>query len=301
MNANIHRGVHLLSEGGHRTLRSRPEPDRRFHRCCRTRGGRLHGRGHGVAQHGRLCLGRTLRAGGRQHRGQRDGAPLEHRAVAVAGPAQREPRYACCPSTTTAVCGRSVCRRSWTPARGRSPSRRRPIRSVRGPTCGPWSRRRTLSVRWSRSMAVRVSCTAGRMSGRWGATSTPSRATKALRSDGNRRAVRPPGAARGDAALSGRRRHGRSRDLRGDDLRPRAAQVRGRHGQLRGGHRAGARRGVPAGIRSGGDRGARNGAAAPRHGTPLGHRRAPDLRDDRRQVRDRLVQRRGGCIPTIWA
>ena len=51
---------------------------------------------------------------------------------------------------------------------------------------------------------------------------------QALRSDGNRRAVRPPGAARGDAALSGRRRHGRSRDLCGDDLRPRAAQVRGR-------------------------------------------------------------------------
>ena len=41
-------------------------------------------------------------------------------------------------------------------------------------------------------------------------------------------------------------------------------------------------------------RGPRGGAAAPRHGAPLGHRGAAHLRHDGRQVRPRLVQRRGG-------
>ena len=48
---------------------------------------------------------------------------------------------------------------------------------ARGPTCGRWSQRRMPSEPLSLSTAVRAWFTAGSMSGRWTATSTPSRAT----------------------------------------------------------------------------------------------------------------------------
>ena len=54
-----------------------------------------------------------------------------------------------------------------------------------------------------------------------------------VRPVGSRRALRQGGAARGDAALAGRRRHDRFRDLREDDLQRAALQVRGGDAQHR--------------------------------------------------------------------
>ena len=92
-------------------------------------------------------------------------------------PNARGPKSACCRSTRRERCARTSCRRSWTNVRAWWPSRRRPTRSARGPTCGRWSKRRMPSGPLSLSTAVRAWFTAGSMSGRWTATSTPSRAT----------------------------------------------------------------------------------------------------------------------------
>ena len=92
-------------------------------------------------------------------------------------PNAKGPKSACCRSTRRERCARTSCRRSWTNVRAWWPSRRRPTRSARGPTCGRWSQRRMPSGPLSLSTAVRAWFTAGSMSGRWTATSTPSRAT----------------------------------------------------------------------------------------------------------------------------
>ena len=54
-----------------------------------------------------------------------------------------------------------------------------------------------------------------------------------VRPDRHRRPLRPPRAARGDAAVSRRRRHDRVGDLREDDLQRRALQVRSGHAEHR--------------------------------------------------------------------
>jgi cysteine desulfurase/selenocysteine lyase len=60
---------------------------------------------------------------------------------------------------------------------------------------------------------------------------------QALRPDGHRRSVRAAGAARGDAAVPGRRGHDRFGHVREDDLRGAAEQVRGGHAAHRGSRR----------------------------------------------------------------
>ena len=65
---------------------------------------------------------------------------------------------------------------------------------------------------------------------------------QAVRPDRHRRALRQDGAARGDAAVHGRRRHDQLGDLREDDLERAAVQVRGGHAEHRRRDRAAARR-----------------------------------------------------------
>ena len=80
--------------------------------------------------------------------------------------------------------------------------------------------------------------------------------------DRDRRALRQGAAARGDAALQGRRRHDPVGDVREDDLQPHPAQVRGRYAADRRGDRAGRGDGVRERDRPRRDRRAR--ARAPR-------------------------------------
>ena len=83
-----------------------------------------------------------------------------------------------------------------------------------------------------------------------------------VRPDRHRRPLRPRRAARGDAAVQGRRRHDPHGDVREDDLQHDPAQVRGRHAADRRGDRP--RRGgrLPVGDRHAGDRGPRARVAA---------------------------------------
>ena len=80
---------------------------------------------------------------------------------------------------------------------------------------------------------------------------------KMVRPDRHRRAVGPPGAAGGPAAVPRRRRDDRDRVDALVDLRPRAAQVRGGHAPDRPGRRPRRGRGLPLRDRHGQDRRAR--------------------------------------------
>ena len=81
-----------------------------------------------------------------------------------------------------------------------------------------------------------------------------------LRADRHRRALRQGEAARGDAALQGRRRHDPVGHVREDHLQPHPAQVRGRHAADRRGDRT------------------RRGDGVHDRGRPRGNRRARALR-----------------------
>ena len=103
-----------------------------------------------------------------------------------------------------------------------------------------------------------------------------------VRPDRGRRALGPPGAARGDVAVQLRRLDDPVGQGRGDALERAAVQVRGRHAGDRGGLRARDRDRLPRGGRARGDRGARArarrlraGAAgrAPVRHRPTAHRR----------------------------
>ena len=82
--------------GGYRDVRGCPGSYRRVHRCGSPGGGRFHGRSYCVAQYGGVCMVRTFSPGGRQYRGQRDGAPFQYRSLAACRRAQgcRNPRAA---------------------------------------------------------------------------------------------------------------------------------------------------------------------------------------------------------------
>ena len=120
-----------------------------------------------------------------------------------------------------------------------------------------------------------------------------------LRADGNRRAVRQARTAGTDAAVHGRRRHGRHGDVREDHLCPRAAEIRGRNGQFRGRHRTGRSGEVHAAVRPCGDRSPRGDAAAPRHGAAggIGGLRIYGTAPGKCAILSFNVE---GCIPTIW-
>ena len=98
-NANIHRGGSFSFGGGYRDVRGCPGSYRRVHRCGSPGGGRFHGRSYCVAQYGGVCMVRTFSPGGRQYRGQRDGAPFQYRSLAACRRAQGVPKSACCLST----------------------------------------------------------------------------------------------------------------------------------------------------------------------------------------------------------
>jgi hypothetical protein len=88
---------------------------------------------------------------------------------------------------------------------------------------------------------------------------------QALRAVRDRGAVGPRGAARGDAAVAGRRRDDRVGELREDHLREDPAQVRGGDAAHRRRRRARHRGGVPGGGRRGARRRPRGRAARLRH------------------------------------
>ena len=89
-----------------------------------------------------------------------------------------------------------------------------------------------------------------------------------LRPDRHRRALRAGSGARGDAAVPRRRRHDSHGDVRGQHLERPAVQVRGRHAEHRRRDRPGRAIDYVQGVGFDADRGARGGAARE------GHRRA---------------------------
>ena len=113
-----------------------------------------------------------------------------------------------------------------------------------------------------------------------------------VRPDRGRRALGPPGAARGDVAVQLRRLDDPVGQGRGHALERAAVQVRGRHAGDRGGLRARDRDRLPRGGRAGGDRGARARArrlcAGAAGRAPVRHRLRPSARPPRRA---RLLQR----------
>ncbi len=88
---------------------------------------------------------------------------------------------------------------------------------------------------WSTARRPRRTCRS--TSGRSTATSTPSRATRSTARPGIGVLYGKARAARGDAAVPGRRRHDPLGHLREDDLQRAALQVRGRHAEHRRRHR----------------------------------------------------------------
>lgn len=89
LNANIHRGVHYLSEEATTLYEASRERIPRLYRGGGEGRGDFHGRRDGFAQYGGLCVGREIRPCGRQHRRQRNGTPLQYRSVADAVRTQR--------------------------------------------------------------------------------------------------------------------------------------------------------------------------------------------------------------------
>ena len=99
-NANIHRGgSFFLSEEATEMYEAARARIAEYIGAGSPGGGRFHGRSYCVAQYGGVCMVRTFSPGGRQYRGQRDGAPFQYRSLAALSPSARVPKSACCLST----------------------------------------------------------------------------------------------------------------------------------------------------------------------------------------------------------
>ena len=204
----------------------------RLHRRAGPRGGRLHQERHRGAQPGGQRARLAVAAPGRRRRRDRrhrDGAPLQHRAVAAAGRADRR----------HAALVRHHRRRPAGPVPARRAGHRADEGRLAGPTCPTRSAR---STRSPRSPGGRT------RSARWW-WSTPAQAVPQLpvdvtgarrrlrrlhraqdvRPDRDRRAVGTARAARRAAAVPRRRRDDRDRPDERLDVRAAAVQVRGRH------------------------------------------------------------------------
>ena len=81
-NANVHRGVHTLSEEATAAYRERTREGRPLHQRTQRAQDHLHERHHGEHQPGGLYLGPRQPAAGRRGAHHRDGAPRQHRALA---------------------------------------------------------------------------------------------------------------------------------------------------------------------------------------------------------------------------
>ena len=103
------------------------------------------------------------------------------------------------------------------------------------------------------------------------------------------------------AALARRRQHDPQRDVRRDDLRGTAGEVRGRHAEhcRRGGTGRGA--GLCQSPRAAEHRAARAGTAALRHGGTAPHPRSADHRHGAGEGRADLVRPQGPARPRKWA
>ena len=270
-NANIHRGVHTLSqeatepyEGVREKLRALINaPTRRRDRLHRSTTESLNLVAHGWARH--------APAGRRRGGTLRDRAPLEHRAVADAARRERH-RAALHPD---------AARRHARHGRGAPADRRRARGCSRSRRCRTRSARSCRSTSWSalaqaqgalvlrRWRAERAAHARGRAA-RSAPTSSRSRAHKMLGPTGTACCGRGRELLEAMTAVHGRRRHDPHRQPRAVDVERHPAQVRGGHAEHRGRDRASARRsttcsalGMDAGARARG-RAARVRAAPPR-------------------------------------
>ena len=243
-NANVHRGVHTLSEEATALYEGARRDARPPHRRRPARG-RLRPQRDRGAQPGRVLLGPRERRRGRPHRGHRDGAPLQHRPLVPARPgAGRRPRLGADHRRGPARPGRLR-----DAARARAEARLRRARLERARHDQPDRRDRADGPRRRRAAGRRRR--AGRAeaaSSTWPSlapTSTRSPRHKMYGPTGHRRALRAPRAARGDAAVHRRRLDDPQGATRPDHLGRPAGEVRGRHpadrrgDRLRRGRRAG--------------------------------------------------------------
>ena len=88
-NANVHRGIHELSNRATAGLRSRPRARGPIHQCPERRRNHLHPRHDRRHQPGRAVLGREESQIRRRDSAHRDGASQQPRSVAIARPAHR--------------------------------------------------------------------------------------------------------------------------------------------------------------------------------------------------------------------
>ncbi len=208
------RRPHALRGGDRASTRRRARIARRPHRRRAARGDLRPQRDRG-AQPGRLLLGPRQRRRGRPDRAHRDGAPLEHRALVPARPGEgRRARLGADHRRGPARPGRLRRRCS---SAGRSWSA-----SPTSPTCSARSTRSPRSPASPTRPGRSWSSTAPRAGRSWtldmaelGADFYALTAPQDVRADRDRGAVRPPRAARGDAALHRRRlddQEGRARD-----------------------------------------------------------------------------------------
>ena len=116
---------------------------------------------------------------------------------------------------------------------------------------------------------------------------------QALRPERDRRALRPRRAARGDAAVAGRRLDDRVRELRQDHVRGRPDALRGGQPERRGRRRPRRRARLAGRHRHAARRAARARAARPRHAAARRDPGRPHLRARRRQDRRAVLHARG--------
>ena len=210
----------------------------RANACARFINAALDARGHLHARHHRGHQPRraVLRAAALQRGDEILLTALEHHANIV--PWQlvvRADRRACCKVAPIDRRGelrlRRVRARCCRP-RTRIVAMRARLERARHHPAGARDRRRsrTRAARWCWSTARRPCRTRASTCRRSTATSTPS-PPQDVRPHRHRRAVRARSAARGHAAVAGRRRHDPHRELREDHVQRPAVQVRGRHAQ----------------------------------------------------------------------
>ena len=211
-----------------RPTRRRARRVARFLGAAAPGGGRLHPRHHRGDQPGGRSFGRPRARPRRRGADHRDGAPLQHRALAAGlrgdrraagGGAGRRPR-------------RAAARRVRAAAVAAHPRRRRASTSrtpwARSTRCARSPTARTPRARWCWSTARRRRPTCAIDVAGAGLRLLRLLGPQGLRPDRHRRALGAPRAARRDAALAGRRRHDPPRLVRGHRLRAAAGPLRGR-------------------------------------------------------------------------